>query len=437
MFLQMLLHLPYHLWKIRKAQRLNPFKLEELQNRNLRAIVKHAYERVPYYHKLFDSAGIEPDDIRTKKDLVKIPITNRKILQSLPINEKVARGVDIRKCIKGRTSGSTGEPLDVFFSKRELSYRIAMQTRVYGLNLRNKKVNILDREPVPSKPSPSMIFRKVRKYLNYLGLWRRYYFSLFEEPQELVSKLLEIRPDVIETYPSMLKSMSRFMKRENIYGIAPKLIFTEAELLSKRDRKRIETVFYSKITDLYGIVEFGIVAWECEKHQGYHINSDVILVEAVKNNQHVYGEEGEVICTDLTNYTMPFIRYAVGDRAILSKEKCNCDRNFPLIKLVQGRSNDFITLASGEIISPLLLGVSLEKIEGIGQYKLTQENVNIFDVQIVKGQDFQEATIGEFKNVLREILGGDIQINVNILDEIPREKSGKIRPIVSKVPVKF
>lgn len=435
MFLQIASYFLYYLWKIRKAQRLNPSEMEELQNRKLRAIVKHAYENVPYYHKLFNSVGLKPEDIKIKEDLVKIPITTKKILQKIPITERLARGVDINKCLKGRTSGSTGEPLDVFFNRRELSYRIAMQTRVYGLNFTDKKVSILERDSTPSQGSPAVIFGKVRKFLNFVGLWRRYYFSLFEEPKELVLKVLKIKPDIIETYPSILKLMARFMKEKNIHGIALKMIFTEAELLNDADRKEIEAVFGGKLTDLYGIVEFGIVAWECKEHPGYHVNADIVLVEAIKDNQQVYGEEGKMVCTDLTNYTMPFIRYAVGDIVILSKEKHDCDNNFPVIKLIQGRSNDFITLPSGKVISPLLLGVCLEKIEGIGQYKLVQESKDILNIQIVRGQNFNEATISELEKALRETLNNNVHININIVDEISREKSGKIRPIVSKVPV--
>jgi len=428
-------YLLYYLWKTREVQRLSSSELEELQNKKLRAMVKHAYERVPYYHKLFNSVKIKPDDIKTKKALIKIPITTKKDLQKLPITERVAKGTVIRKCIKGRTSGSTGEPLDVFLSRGELGYRTAMQTRVYGLNLRYKKVNILDRERVPSKGSPAAIFRKVRKYLNHLGLWRRYYFSLFDEPQKLVSNLSKIKPDIIETQPSTLRLISDFVRKKNITGISPKLIFTRAELLSREDRKLISEVFDTELIDLYGTIEFGIIAWECEKHEGYHINSDIVLVEAIKDNQQVYGEEGEIICTDLTNHTMPFIRYGLGDRVVLSKEKCSCGRNFPLVRLIEGRSNDFITLASGKILSPVLLIGTLQKIEGISQYKLIQENINTFDIQIVKAQDFRKATIEEFENVLREIVGKDTRISINIVDEIPREKSGKIRPIVSRLPV--
>lgn len=420
------------LWKVRKAQRLNSPKLEELQNRKLRTIVKHAYEKVPYYYNLFNSVKIKPADIRIKEDLTKIPITTKKDLQKLQITERVAKGVDISECIKMRTGGSTGEPLDVFLCRSELSYRIAMQARVYRLNLINKKANILNPETFPKKGSN---FRILRKCLNYLGLWRRYYLSFFEESLEVVSKLREIKPDVIETHPSIMRLICESVREKNIIGIAPKLIFTRGELLSREDRKQINEVFDAELIDLYGAAEFGVFAWECNKHQGYHINSDIVLVEAIKDNQQVNGEEGEAICTDLTNYTMPFIRYALGDIVILSKEKCGCGRSFPLIKSIEGRCDDFLTLPTGRLISPVPLRLRLEMIKGIDQYKLIQENENTFNFQIVNGQNFKEATIEEFKNVLREILGKNIQINVNIVNEILREKSGKMRPIVSKVPV--
>ena len=435
MFLQVAPYLLYYFWKIRKAERLSPSALDELQNTKLRAMVKFAYENVPYYHKLFNSVNLSPEDIRTKEDLVKIPITSRKTIQELPISERFAKGGNISKCMRCRTSGSSGMPLDVFLSKKEMSYRIAMQTRVYGLNLTHKKVNMLDREPLPPKGSPATIFKILKKYLNHLGLWRRYYFSLFEEPKELVSKLLEIKPDVIETQPSTLKLICEFAKKNNITAISPKLIFTRAELLSREDREQIESVFNTKLTDLYGTTEFGIVAWECEKHQGYHINSDIVVVEAIRDDQQVYGQEGQVICTDLTNYTMPFIRYALGDIVVLSKEKCSCGRNFPIIELVEGRTNDFVTLASGKILTPLLLVLCLEKIDGISQYKLVQEKMDTFNVQIIEGQNFTEATKEKIRKKLREILGGNAQINIDMVREIPKDKSGKVHPVVSKVPV--
>jgi len=103
------------------------------------------------------------------------------------------------------------------------------------------------------------------------------------------------------------------------------------------------------------------------------------------------------------------------------------------LKSLEGRSDDFLTLGTGKLISPMPLRVRLEMINGIREYRLILENTNTFDIQIVKGQNFKGATIEEVKNVLREILGKDARTNISIVDEIPREKSAKIRLIASKV----
>jgi len=98
---------------------------------------------------------------------------------------------------------------------------------------------------------------------------------------------------------------------------------------------------------------------------------------------------GKILCTDLTNYAMPSIRYALRHIVVLSKSKCDCGKDFPLIKSLEGRSDDFLTLRTGKLILPMPLRVRLEMINGIYQYRLIQENTDTFDVQIVKGAEFQ------------------------------------------------
>ena len=89
MFLSSLLDLH----RLRKEQWLGTKELEEIQRKKLVALIKHAYQNVSYYRKLFDSAGIRPEDIKTVKDLPKIPITIKSTLQSLPITEITAKNM--------------------------------------------------------------------------------------------------------------------------------------------------------------------------------------------------------------------------------------------------------------------------------------------------------------------------------------------------------
>jgi len=111
-----------HLYRLRRNQWLERESLQRLQRKKLWKMIVHAYKNVGYYHKLFDSAGIRPDDIRSEEDLVKIPITTRSQLQSLSPEEIVAQDVNPSDCIRLRTAGSSGKPLTVFFRQKEKDY---------------------------------------------------------------------------------------------------------------------------------------------------------------------------------------------------------------------------------------------------------------------------------------------------------------------------
>src|SRR5687768_14363962 len=89
------------------------------QERRLRELVHHAYERVPYYHRLFDDARIKPADIRTIADLHLIPITTKETLRALARDERLARGVNRSRLIKHESNGSTGIPMTVFRQRSE------------------------------------------------------------------------------------------------------------------------------------------------------------------------------------------------------------------------------------------------------------------------------------------------------------------------------
>ena len=116
----MIFGLIYHLLKFWRNQWLTKQELEQLQQRKLQKIIKHAYERVSYYHQLFNSVGIRPEDIRSQKDLQYLPVTSRRCIQSLPLNEMVAQGVKLSSCCRMKTSGTTGMPLELIKSKEDV-----------------------------------------------------------------------------------------------------------------------------------------------------------------------------------------------------------------------------------------------------------------------------------------------------------------------------
>ena len=120
--------------RLMRNQWLKPAELKALQDKKLRALIKHSYRNVPYYHSLFEKAEIRPEDIQTVEDLKKIPITLKEDIRDLPLEEITAKNADLNKCQVHKTSGSTGIPFTVYYSWQ-------LQMISYLLNFRNHLTN--------------------------------------------------------------------------------------------------------------------------------------------------------------------------------------------------------------------------------------------------------------------------------------------------------
>ncbi len=410
--------------RLKKMQSMDKRDLEQIQAEKLRRIVTHAYSNVPYYQNLFHSAKIKPDDINSVEDLKKIPITSKKDIQE-NYHQMIANGVNLAQCYVMTTTGSTGRPLKIFFSEAEQDYSSALLRFVpkeCDLRFEESFVDIcaLSRPYVKPYFYPRL-FMKIGQV------------SLYNSIARIAEILKKIKPDAICTYPSALTILAKYLIEEQDFEIRPKLIFTLGETLTSTHREIVRKVFDININDIYGCEEFGHMAFECNEHSGLHMITDSCVFEFLNGGAAVSsGEKGEIVITGLYNYTMPLIRYRIGDIGIPTDERCSCGRNFPLLKQVTGRNDDFLVLPSGTIISPRNINV-LEGIPGILQYQTIQEKRDKFFVKVVKGKEFTENTIEQIRNIIEAgCLGEDVSVQVEIVDEIPKERTGKIRTIISK-----
>ena len=415
------------LYRLRKHQWLKTEKLEEIQRKKLIPMIKHAYQNVSYYHKLFDSAGIKPEDIKSMEDLPKIPITNKSTFQSLPITEITAKNIDLSKCLSLRTSGSQGVPLTIYFYKKDKNFLDMVWARAKlenGQRLRDKRVSIRE----------SQYFLAQKSWFEHLGIWRRVNLSCFDDVKNQLKIVEKVNPQVITGYPSTLKLLARTVQEQKNKRVHPRLIFTTAELLDADSRRFIASTFEAPVFDYYGAHELGLIAWECSEKSGYHINIDSMVVEFVWNGKAVSpGERGKLICTTLHSFAMPFIRYDIGDVCVKSDEKCTCGRGIPLMKIIEGRTVDFIVFPDGKLGSPYLFTCIMEKIPGIARYQIIQEEKDRIVVLIIQSQEFTQDTVISIRRNLEKVLGKDVQIELRIVDCIPPDRSGKFRVVLSKV----
>jgi phenylacetate-coenzyme A ligase PaaK-like adenylate-forming protein len=101
----------------------------------LQDLLRHAYDRVPYYRRRFDAAGVRPSDIRSVADLHLLPATSRDDMQFLPPHDICAEGVRINTLRSVTTSGSTGAPLTVWRTKAEEQLLLALRARLRRVSI--------------------------------------------------------------------------------------------------------------------------------------------------------------------------------------------------------------------------------------------------------------------------------------------------------------
>ena len=398
--------------KLSLAARLPPGGLSRLQDHRLRRLVSHAYHNVPYYRDLFDSAGISPADIRTTEDLPRIPLTSKEDLAGLPVSEKTARGTDPQTCVTRLTSGSSGAPFCTWLTAEDILQRTLVDLRAMragGIGLTDKLLIIKDLKDESRKT----------QWFQRAGILRREYIDLLTDREAILERLLRNDFDVLGGPTAEISILAEEILASGRSRPRPRAVIVGAEILDSKRRDLIRKAFGVAPVDFYGATEVGHIAWQCPQRSGYHINADILAVEIVS---------GEVVVTHLGQRTMPFIRYRLGDMASLSAKPCPCGCGLPMLKEISGRIADCIQLPSGNKISPYTLTCSIEDIEGLKSYQITQKTPNEIEVTYVAPPARSRAVSSQIRKRLAGLVGGEISVSTRRTDRIQGEK-GKFKVV--------
>jgi len=394
----------------------------------LRAIVRHAYEAVPFYHQLFDKAGVRPDDIRTLDHLPRLPLTTKAELQAQPTESILARGLNPGKLKKERTSGSTGRPFTVRSSPGDEVRKRAIYMRALleiGLRLTDRQVFLT------VETGPHNHFR----WLQALGLGRRTNEPVFNCLKSHLDHLERMRPDFVLGYPSALRQVALAIQARGGNSIRPRLICSVAEVLDQDTLRILESVFQSSVIDLYSATEFGNIAWQCPLSGLRHVNADWLIIEVLRGDGSpaIPGELGTLACTALRLQAMPFIRYVLGDLGVAADRPCECGCAFPSLGMIEGRTVDQIRHPDGKMLSPYQFTCSLEQIPGIRQYQVTQVSSGHLLVLLAPVRGYENAARSEAQARCRTLMGENASVSVRIVESIPNEPSGKFRVVRSRM----
>lgn len=402
-------------------------RLEELRSVKLGRLLRHAYDNVPFHRRRFRELGLRPEDIRTPADLAALPVMTKADLRDLPPSETTAGNIALSGCVDSATSGSTGFPLRVFFTRRDYS-RLNMNwlrpLMAHGVKPWHRQLEISGPHNLPGR----------KKWYQRVGLWRRGGVSIFSSPEEWVEAWRGHRPEILYGYSGSLKLLARFVLERGIGDIRPRFVFGVSDLVDEECRELAPKAFGKPLVDLYGAAEGGCIAWECPVCAGYHVNADTVVVEFLRGGRPAGGGEvGEIAITNLHSFAMPIIRYGLNDVGVPAERPPVCGRGLPLMGIVEGRSDARIRLPSGGALSPMFFFGVMKPVEGLKTWRVVQDGSGRLTVYAVPAGDFPADGPDRIRRRVAEKIGEPVAVEVKLVRGIPSDPSGKVRAVISEL----
>ena len=410
--------------------------LKIYQEEKLQRLIRFSYDKVPYYHKLFKSLNLKPEDIRSIEDLQKLPILTKEIIQS-DQKDFIPHNLKEQKYANRSTAGSTGHPLQYRNSNddKSLGFAILYANWGYaGYKLGDKVAVIAGSSLTPS--TGSKLIDNMKAFVMNTNN-----FSAFDLNEKYMDKIVialnKFKPRFLSGYASSTYLFAKHIKDKNLkIDFNPKGVFATAEVLFDYQRELIGDVFSCHVFDQYGLNDGGISAYECDVHKGLHIDMIRSITEVVDGdgNQLEGGKEGKIIATSLYNYAMPFLRYDTGDLGILSGVRCDCGRDTPLLEKIIGRVSDYIYTPGGTKIHGEFFSHIFWEFSWVKQFQIIQNELDKVVVRIVPNN--KNKIINDDLNRIKELIlkrTESMQIVIELVDEIETTKAGKWKFIIKEV----
>jgi phenylacetate-CoA ligase len=400
----------------------NKKKIEEYQFKKIRNLLIESNKNVPYYREVFKSINFKPqEDFQNLADLNQIPIlTKEKAIEVRPYLDNVRYKNNV---LKLRTSGSTGEPFEVSVSYKAWIVEQAVVWRHWkwsGYNFRDKMAMVRSYAP-----------KNGEKFVKYDIFRNLYKFSPFNLSDNQISDYLKLmiekKISILRGYPSSILNMAEYVFKTNHPIPKLKLILTASETLTDLDRKFIEEVFKSKISNHYGLAEIVLMMGDCNSHCGMHNYDDYGYLELLDTN---IINQKKIIGTNLHNLATPLIRYDTNDLAEIKKNDCDCGHNFVTIHNVIGRYDQQIKTPEGFKIPTVNFYTCLEHFQQIRRWQIVQRSLDCLEV-IIKLKSNESVFEADIKAEFEKRLPPSMNVLISQQARFIQKNEGKINPFVS------
>lgn len=368
-----------------------------------------------------------PDDL----DIYKIPIIDKDYVLNNFSNLLSGKPYFI-----GHTSGTTGRPLKVPYSKEayQREYAFWWYHRSFGGVKKGDRIATFAGHKICNVNNNKPPFW-VHNYIENQVIFSSYHISK-NNAKFYIDKLNDFKPHLLHGYPSSLYLISRYILENDLkLSFSPKMIIASSETLLDFQRRAIEQAFRCKCYIWYGNTELCGHITECQ-YGKLHIQPYHSFVRIVGNDGFDVkpGEEGCIVGTNFSNYVFPLINYNVKDVVRLSKnQECKCGRGL-IVDYIIGRIEDYIVLPDGRLIGRL--DHLFKNASYVRNAQIEQVNLNKIIIRIEREKNYNKKVEDIILKEARRRLGNLIDIDFDYVNEIAKDKNGKFKFIIQNLDLK-
>jgi phenylacetate-CoA ligase len=411
-----------------KNKNLTFKELQDIQDLRFISLIQRAKKESLFYRELY--VGIS--DISNVKDIIGLPIVSKEQIRK---NIDSVYTIPKSKGITSKTGGTTGKSIEVIFTHHNMQERFAMLDNFrsqFGYRLGKRTAwfsgkNLLT--PLDLKKNrfwKTDYLYKVRYYSTFhiKGDYLKYY----------IEDLIKFKPQYFVGFPSTMYEIAKYGIENKINfpeGIV-KAIFPTAETVTNSTRNLIESFFKTNLYDQYASSEGAPFIFQC-KNKNLHLEMQSGVFEVLDNNDQP-AKEGRLVVTSFTTQGTPLIRYDIEDRIELSDEICDCGNNNPMVKQILGRIDDYVFSKETGKINLGNVSNTLKDVKGIVKFQAIQESLESIVLKIVIDNDvFSQKDKKQFLMNWKDRVGNSIKLDLEFVDDIPVEKSGKFRMVKNNI----
>ncbi len=332
----------------------------------------------------------------------------------------------------GKTSGTSGTPLEVFRSLDSVVWEEAFHLQAWRWAgfMAGQPQAVLRGDPVLG------LDRSEPPFWHWDGLGRQLFLSTrhlsMKHAEAMLDALARIRPAMLRAYPSACAELARLAEGAG-HALRLPAVVTGSEPLYPMQRERIERAFACKVFDFYGMAERVAYAAQCE-HGHYHLHPEYSFVEILDAQGRATNEFGDVVGTTLHNHVMPLVRYRIADRACWVGGACPCGCSYPRVELASGKLEDQLYDRDGTAVSASIITFAFKGLAHIRKSQVAQLGPGRWEVRVVPEAGYSTPDGLRLLRNLDTDVSNKLDVTLRLVEDIASEPSGKFKWVVQEWP---